>query len=444
MARASLTGGAPRSELDGVNFADFGSDGAMAVVREDDRRRTVEYPVGQVLLEVPLVPGRPSTQSGIVVPRVSASGDAVAFFDTRIPSAIKVRVFDKSGASVAESRGFADWWGLAWTPTNEVWFSAAETGGVQTSVYSLDRHGRERVVFRAPGGLTLHDISPQGDVLASFDHVLSRVEFLEGAEAPPTDRTWREGGYLAGFSRAHALLLTQAGDSGGPHGSVYLWQPNDRQPVRIADGLGLALSLDGGKALVASTETPTKVSMVPTGAGQPQALDLGPLASIEWAGWLPDGRIVVEVVRPDAKHVVYALSPDGRNPTALLPEGTTLHGGGLISPDGSRIVANDAAGQFVVCAVATSACSPLAGATAGDEVAGWSADGRSVFVYRKQDVPTPLDRLDVDSGARSAWKIVHPVRPAITGLHRIIASPDGALAYSYSTTRASYVIKGRK
>src|SRR6185436_6111778 len=35
LARASLTGGAPRSELDGVRFADFGSDNAMAVVRDD-------------------------------------------------------------------------------------------------------------------------------------------------------------------------------------------------------------------------------------------------------------------------------------------------------------------------------------------------------------------------------------------------------------------------
>jgi hypothetical protein len=344
---------------------------------------------------------------------------------------------------VAESRGFSDWWGLAWTPTDEVWFAATETGGVQTSVYSLDRKGRERVVFRAPGALTLHDISPQGDVLASFDQVLSRVELLEGAEAPPGDRSWREGGYLAAFSGSHALLLTQSADSGGPHGSVYLWQPDDRQPVRIADGLGLALSPDGGKALVASTETPLKVSVVPTGAGQPQSLDLGPIASIEWAGWLPDGRIVIEIARPGAKSAVYALSPDGRNRAALLPEGTTLRGDGLISPDGSRIVANDAAGQLVLCAVATSACRPLTGAREGDDVAGWDADGKSLFVYRRQDVPTPVDRLDVDSGARSSWKTVHPLQPAVSGLHRIIASPDGALAYGYSRTRSElYVIKG--
>src|SRR6185369_8651435 len=132
-----------------------------------------------------------------------------------------------------------------------------------------------------------------------------------------------------------------------------------------------------------------------------------------------------EIARPGAQSGVYALSSDGRNPTALLPAGTTLRGDGLISPDGSRIVANDAAGQLVLCAVATSACRPLAGAREGDDVAGWGADGKSLFVYRRQEVPTPVDRLEVDSGARSSWKTVHPLQPAVSGLHRIIASPDG-------------------
>ncbi len=445
-ARASLTGSAPRPELDGVRFADFGAGNAMAVIRDDERRRTVEYPVGQVLAEMPIVNGRSwANQAGFVVPRVSPSGDYVAFFDTRLTGANTVRVFDRSGKLVVSSPPFSDWWDLAWTSSNEVWYSAAEVGGRQTAIFGLDLKGRRRVVFRAPGSLTLHDISPHGDVLGSIDHILNRIEVVDGGGPVPVDRSWREGGNVAAFSATHALLLNQSGDSGGPRGSVYYWPPSGREPIRIADGSGLALSPDSGKALVVSSESPPKVSIVPTGAGQPRVLDLGPVESVEWAGWHPDGRIVVEIVRPGAKPIVHVLSPEGRSPVALLPEGNVLRGGNLFSPDGSSIVAIDALGKLAVCTLAASACRPLTGARDDDEVAGWSADGKSVFVYRKQSIPVQVDRIEVASGARSAWKTVQPMYAAVCGLGTVIASPDGALAYGYSRARSElYVIKGLK
>jgi eukaryotic-like serine/threonine-protein kinase len=446
LARASLTGGAPRSDLDGVLFADFGSDGAMAVIRDDERRRTVEYPVGQVLAEMPILRSRSwSNQSGLVGPRVSPSGEYVAFFDTRNAGANTVKVFDKSGKLVVQSPPFSDWWDLAWAPSNEVWYSAAEEGGRQTTIFGLDLSGRHRVVYRAPGSLTLHDISPQGEVLGSIDHILGRIEVVTGDGPAPIDRSWREGGSLSGFAPNHAVLLSQSGDSGGPRGSVYVWPPNDREPVRIADGTGLAISPDASKALVISSETPPKVSIVPTGAGQPHVLDLGSIESVAWAGWHPDGRILIELVRPGGKPVVDALSPDGGNPAPFLPEGVTVRGDNLISPDGSRIIATDPSGRLLVCTLAAPACRPLAGVRDEDDVAGWSADNKSVFVYRKQEIPVQVERLDVLSGARSAWRTVRPAYAAVCGLTALVAAPDGDFAYAYSRTRSElYVIKGLK
>ncbi len=434
LARASLTGGAPRLELEGVRFADFGADGAMAVIRDDERRLTLEYPVGQVLAE-----GR----GGLIGPRVSPSGEYVAVFDTRTANALTVKIFNRSGKLVISSQPFLDWWGLAWTPANELWFAVQETGGVETAVRGLDLNGRERVVFRAPGAVTLHDISVQGDMLVSFDHGLSRVELIETTDAAPQDRAWRDGGNLVGLSAAHGLLLSQS--SGGPVGWAYFWPPGNRQPVRIAEGPPLALSPDGRKALVSSGLAPPTVSIVPTGAGRPQVLDLGPIESITWAGWHPDGRFVIEFARPGGKPVAYVLSSDGRNPAVLLPEGVTLSGDNLISPDGSRIVANDAEGKLVVCTIATPACQPLPGSNARETVAGWTADSKSVFVYQGQVVPTQIDRLEVASGARSAWKTVRPNFPALAGIRTLIVSPDGAMVYGYRKNSSElYVIKGLK
>ena len=452
LAKTSLTGGVPRAELEGVRFADFGPNNTMAVIRDDARRQTMEYPVGQVLAEVPIVKSQSWTgRSDYAAPRVSPSGDYVAFFDIHVRSAYRVKIFDRSGKFVTESQPFSDWWALAWTPSNEVWFAAAETSGAQTTVFSLGLGGHQRVVFRAPGSISLHDISTQGDVLMSLDRWTDRVEIVEGSDPTPQDRSWRESGRVGAFSSSHALLINGAGDSGGPQGSVFVWQPKEAQPVRIADGAGVALSPDGSKALVVSLQTPPKISSVPTGAGQPQVVDIGPVESISWAGWLPDGRLVIQAMRPGSVPAVYVLSAAGRDPVALLPAGVTLRGtvrgtgNNLISPDGSRLVAVDAAGQYVMCTIATPVCRPVPGTRDGDEVAGWSANGQSLFVYQRQPVQVRVDRLEVASGRRSAWKSIRPLTAAISGLASLIVSPDGAVAYGYSRNASQlYVIKGLK
>jgi hypothetical protein len=184
---------------------------------------------------------------------------------------------------------------------------------------------------------------------------------------------------------------------------------------------------------------------VPTGAGQPTVLDVGPIEFVSWAGWLPDGRLVMQVVRPGSGPAVLALSPAGRDPVALLPAGLMLRGTNLISPDGSRIVAADAAGQLVVCTIAAPTCRPMPGTRDGDVVGGWAADGQSVFIYQPQPMQVQVDRLDVSSGRRLAWKIVHPLNAAVTGFRNLMVSPDGAVAYGYGRSRSElYLIKGLK
>jgi hypothetical protein len=56
-----------------------------------------------------------------------------------------------------------------------------------------------------------------------------------------------------------------------------------------------------------------------------------------------------------------------------------------------------------------------------------------------------VDRVIVSTGRRTPWKIVHPSHAAVTGLRRIIATPDGHLAYTYSNQRSElYLIQGLK
>jgi len=441
LSTASMVGGTPRPEVEHVRFADVGPDKAMAIVRDDGRRQTMEYPVGQVLLE------SPSELAPFVTPRVSPTGEYVAFFDMRAPTAIRVRVYDRAGTSVAESGPLTDWWSLAWASPNEVWFAAAETAGSQTAIYGLDLGGRQRTVYRAPGSITLHDISATGDVLVSFDRGSRRVELLAIGSAALQDRTWRDDNYPAAIAANHALLLNSSGDSGGPKGSVYFWPPDQSQPVRIADGAGLALSPDAKKALVASIESSPTISIVPTGAGQAQILNLGPVESVSGGGWVPDGRLIVQVSRQGAGREALLLEADGSNPRALLPSGVTLPegAGNPISPDGRQIVAARDTGQLMLCSIGDSACQPAPGVANDDRLAGWSADGHSLFVCPSRPDNFEVDRVDLTSGRRSMWKMLTPLQPAVSGLRWVAVAPDGTVVYGYGRAASQlYLIKGLK
>jgi hypothetical protein len=352
---------------------------------------------------------------------------------------------NRAGKVVATGPTFRDWWGLAWTPSNEVWYAVEDSTGNQTPIHSLDVHGRRRLVYRAPGYLTLHDISRHGDMLASFDRFLAHTELVDAADVPPVDRSWREAGEAAAFTADRTVLLRSRGGSGGANGSIFLWRSGMDQPIRIAGGSEAALSADGSRALVVSVAAPQTVTIVPTGTGIPQELDLGKIESVVWAGWHPDGRPVLSIVRPGGTPVAYALTPGGRDPVAILPPELRLRGSNQISPDGSRVVATDSTDRIVVCTLSSRAYQPIPGVSTTDRVIGWAADGASLFVTSSEPGAMQVDRVNVSTGRRTPWKTVHPAHAAVTGLRRIIASTDGQLAYTYSNHRSElYLIQGLK
>jgi DNA-binding beta-propeller fold protein YncE len=228
---------------------------------------------------------------------------------------------------------------------------------------------------------------------------------------------------------------------------VYAWPAGEPQPVRIADGTGLAISPDGKKALVVARDARLRISIVPTGAGQPQALDIGPVDFLTWAGWLPDGRLVIQSGRNGASATVSIISKTGGTPVDLLPSGMRLGGAGQkISPDGSLIAAHDKESRLTLCTIAAPAvCRPMPGAEAGDSVAGWGADGRSVVIFKRDANTVSVARLDITTGRRTATTTIRPIEAALSGIGDVMAATDGAIAYSYARDASQlYVIKGLK
>jgi hypothetical protein len=79
--------------------------------------------------------------------------------------------------------------------------------------------------------------------------------------------------------------------------------------------------------------------------------------------------------------------------------------------------------------------------------AGWSSDGRSVYVYRREGGSSTVFRIDLSTGKREVWKtITAPDSAGITGVAPVIVVMDGK-AYAYGVTRilsTLYLVDGLK
>jgi eukaryotic-like serine/threonine-protein kinase len=163
LARVPLGGGAPREVLENVQWADWSPDGTnFAVVREFGGLSRLEYPIGKVLYQ---------TGGWLSHPRVSPKGDVVAFIEhpVRRDDAGSIAVVDLSGKEKTLSTGWETAWGLGWSPNgNEIWFSSTRLGyGRYLSAVNLS--GKERLLAREPGTLTLQDVARDGRVLITRD-----------------------------------------------------------------------------------------------------------------------------------------------------------------------------------------------------------------------------------------------------------------------------------
>lgn len=88
----------------------------------------------------------------------------------------------------------------------------------------------------------------------------------------------------------------------------------------------------------------------------------------------------------------------------------------------------------------------IPGLREGEAPVQWSSDGRSIFVYRRLEVPAKVWLLDTATGRRRPWReIRHPDRSFGT-VSRLLVTPDGN-SYAYGADRtqsALYLIEGLK
>ena len=424
LVRMPVAGGAPREIAEDVQLADWLPSGEdLAVIRLVDGRPRLEFPIGHTVYE-------PS--GWISSLRVSPRGDLVAFIEHLGDDLTgSVMVTDREGRIERVSRLWNTAHGLAWSPGGEeIWFTASG-GTTEQALHGVTMEGRERLIAQVPGGLYLHDISGEGNVLLT--HQVSRAGFLCRVAGEPTERELSWFDYSSGpalSSDGSAVLFSETGGGAGPLLSVYLRKTDGSPAIRLGDGEGIALSPDGRWALSVLVSL-QKLLLIPTGAGQTREITHEGFTYRLNAAWFADG-----------KRILFAASQDGRPPRSYIqdldrpgaspvtPEGTIAH---AISPDGRYVVAG---GDPVTKMYPVEGGNPIvvAGAVPGDVPIRWHKDGRSLFV-RSGFLPAKVFRIDLATGRRELFLELMPSDPVgVVALNTITITPD-ARSYAYSYVR---------
>jgi len=436
LARVPLSGGAPREILENVREADWAPDGQnLAVIREVNGRDRLEFPIGTVLQE---------TSGYFSDVRVSPSGDRVAVFEhpIRYDDRGGVAVVDRAGKKTPLSDGYWGLQGLAWSAdSSEVFFSAG-LSYAQFNVFAATLTGTIRQALQSAGGLTIYDVARDGRWLAAREDVGFVMLARPAGAAAEVNLSWLD------FSQAikvsgdgRQLLFTEQSGEVGNNYAVCLRGIDGSPVIRLGEGQAFDLSPDGKWALANMLAAPSHLVIYPTGAGQPRALDPGPIAQFSVARWFPDGTRLLtcgaEAGRPER---CYVQDSSGGAPRPVTPDDTH---NGLVSPDATAVIArrggssarNGASSAsigavFELYPLDGGAATRVPGMKSDDVMVGWEKSGRSIIVSNGL-LPTTIERVDLRSGQREVIRTIAPanVPGALnTGGVTVADSPD---VYAY-------------
>jgi len=440
LARVPLVGGAPREVMEDVEWADWSPDGStLAIVRQEQGRHRLEFPPGKVLYQA---------DGWIGHIRISPKGDAIALIDHPQlgDDGGAVAMVDLSGKLKTLCTGWDSVAGIAWSPNgDEVWFTATRTGG-DRSLYAVTPAGVVRLLARVPGELTLLDVNREGNVLLTRGNDRAGMIGLAPGDTKEADLSWLDWSVPGDLSAdGRTVLFGETGEGGGPKYAVYLRKTDGSPAIRLSEGIGVALSPDGKWALSRPNITPSPLVLMPTGVGESRPLTHDSINHL-WARWLPDGkRIVFSGNEAGHGFRLYMETPGEGKPVAISPEG--VNPSVVISPKGDFAASVGPDHKIYRYPIGGGEPVPVSGAEPGEAPTGWSADGRSIYVFRFGLIPAKVYELELSTGKRKLWKELVPADAAgIDTIRQITIAPNAnTYVYGYIRTLSDlYAVDGLK
>jgi eukaryotic-like serine/threonine-protein kinase len=434
-------GGAPREILDDVRSADWGPDSSrLAVVREVQGKTRLEYPIGTKLYE---------TDGWISHPRVSPKGDLVAFIDhpTLGDDGGSVMVVDRSAKNRKISELFATNQGLAWSSSGDEVFFTAAPFGFNRGVYATTLSGRQRLLSRVTGNLTIQDVSHDGLVLLSHDVLRAGALAWKSGDAKERDLSWLDWSNVSDISRdGKMILINESGEGGGLGYSVYARNLDGSPAIRLGEGNGQTFSPDGKWALsILRTASDPQIVLLPVGAGELRVLSKENVR-VRSAAILPDGqRIVFGASERGHGERIYVRSLSGGPIKAISPEG---YRGAYraVSADGRYVPARGPDRRFYLYPIEGGEPVPVTGVGPTDFAASWGSDGK-LLLYTRGELPLKVYLLDVRTGQKEPWKTLMPGDASgVQDISPVLTTADRqTYVYTYSRVLSDlYLVEGLK
>lgn len=321
-------------------------------------------------------------------------------------------------------------------------FSASQSGGSFT-VYGVTVSGRTRIAYEAPGGLTIQDVARDGRWLVNrVDYRYAAVVHTPG-NAEDRDLSWLNTSHARALSQdGSKLLFAETGL--GTNYAVCLRKTDGSPVVRLGEGWPADLSDDGKWALAVVQSKPPQLVIYPTGAGDTRQLQRDAIENYVTAQWFRGGKNVLINGNEPGKGTRFYVQEVGGAARPVTPEGTR---DGWLSADGKLVLARDREGKYSIYPIAGGEPQAVPGLTEADVVAQWSADGKSVLVYRRAEIPCRLERVDLATGKRTLFREFAPTdRTGLLSMREVFVTDDlRSYAYTaYYQVSSLFVSEGKQ
>jgi eukaryotic-like serine/threonine-protein kinase len=399
LARVPLSGGTPREMLDNVQDADWAADGEkMAVIRyvPESAHWKLEYPVGKVLLD---------GVDWISHPRISPDGKSVAFLDHESPSGDdqgSVAVIGPDGKAKKLVGGYVSVEGVVWAPDGkELWYTATRKGNAE-NLMGVTLSGKERSIMNVPGGMWLSDIR-NGDLLTVAHQIKIGIRGVAPGKTDEHELGWLGWGIGRDISwDGTKIIFEEEGDGGGPDYTVFLRDTDGSPPVKIGQGVGLAISPDK-KWVITKPNKSGALFVVPTRAGEMRQLTHDSV-KYDGARYLLDGKHIVAIgIEPGHGVRDYIVDLHDGSSKPLTQEGTV---GLRMTPDGTSLLVRNSEGKAGTWSIEGGAFKPMEGLDPKYLVIGFSPDGKAMNIVDRTSTErtTSVLRFDLATQKVTPWK----------------------------------------
>jgi Tol biopolymer transport system component len=437
LARVAFGGGSPREVLENVSGADWGPDGdSLAVVRAVAGKFRLEYPIGKVLYENEKRPPQ--------MPRVSADGKLVAFFDFDMEVGdYALCIVGPNHPRQVLSRGWRALGALNWSPDNrEVWFSGGQPGA-DPALYAVTMSGQQRLITQTGGIIVMQDVAHDGRVLLSTVNSRLGISFI-GANGTPRDLAWLDASLMYDLSDdAQSLVFVELSNGQGRNSAIYIRKTDGSPAIQLGYGNRPSLSPDGKwVACIHHDAQRSSLMLLPAGAGESKFPKIDGM-HFDGVEWFADNKHLLftgnETGHP-TRTWEYDLEEDRASP--LTAEGTR---GTRVSPDGKWFITVDPH-RLLLTPIAGGSPQAIANLLPGESVARWSGDGRYLFLQKRDAATIQISRMEISSRRKEPWLTVKVPEPGAQFIGPLALSADGkACATTFQRDLANlFLVRGLK